>query len=138
MSEVAIRVDVYQPKIREGKNTGLLEYVRQRTFGDVKAQFELALKSIDMPSWECNAFEAAEYISFHEYRQNVEKDVPKGELVVMARSGKCEGYRVELLVKQEDGSYIPIIAAKYLTDRDGVWQVTKYIDQACENGLYGC
>ena len=137
MSEVAIRVDVYQPKIREGKNTGLLEYVGQRTFGDLKAQFEQALRQIDMPSWDCNAFEAAEYISFHQYRQDVDKALPKGELVVMARSGRCEGYRIELLVKGEEGDFTPIISAKYLTDRDGVWCVAKDIDQACDNGLYG-
>lgn len=137
MSELALRIDVYQPKIREGKPTGLLEYVKQRTYGDLKKQLEKVLSAINMPSWECSAFDAAEYISFNQYKQNPEKPLPKGELVVMARHGKCEGYRIELLIREESDKCTGIIGVKYLTDRDGVWSITKQIDEACNNGLYG-
>lgn len=137
MTECAIRVDVHQPKIRNGEPTGLLEFVRMRTYGDLKKQLENTLRDIDMPSWECNAFEAAEYISFHQYKQNEDTDLPKGELIVIARQGKCEGMRIELMVRDDNFNCVPIIAVKYLTDRDGVWQVAKDVDEACNNGLYG-
>lgn len=135
--ELAIRTTVYQPKIEDGKATGLLEYVTQRSYGELKQQFIEALKSIVMPGWDCNAYDAAEYISFGEYKQDEQAPLPKGKTLVLARNGNCEGYRVEVCIITEDSVLKPIISAKFLSDRDGVWEVAKQIDEACDNGLYG-
>ncbi|MBT0587967.1 hypothetical protein [Alteromonas oceanisediminis] len=135
--ELAIRTMVYQPKIKDGKETSLLEYVKQRSYGELEKQFEEALKAIVMPGWDCSAYGAAEYISFGEYKQDKQASLPKGNVIVFARSGNCEGYRVELCIIN-DGVFVPVISAKYLSDRDGVWEIAKQIDEACyNNGLYG-
>lgn len=135
--ELEIRATIYQPKIQNGQPTGLLEYVDQRTYGDLGKQFIEALKSIPMPAWDCDAYGAAEYISFGHYDQDKKQPLPKGRLVVMARNGNCEGYRVELYSVDENGVFTLLISAKYLSDRDGAWEVAKQIDEACDNGLYG-
>ena len=136
MTELAIRVDVYQPKIRNGKDTGLLEFVKQRTFGELREQFEATLAAINMPCWDCSALGAAEYISYQEYKQDEDALLPKGELVSLARRGHCEGYQVEICLRNENG-YQPLISAKYLSERDSVWKVAKFIDEAIDNGLSG-
>lgn len=138
-SGVAIRTDVYQPKIVDNKKTGMLEFVRQRTYKEVRDQFESALKLIHVESWGHSAFGAVEYISFFDYDQNINEDFPKGRLKVMVCDGNCEGHRLELLLHStETNSLIPILSAKYLSDRDAVWEISKKVDESCSNGLFGC
>lgn len=137
-SDVAIRTDVYQPKIKDGKTTGYLEYVKQRTFQDVREQFESALKAIHVDSWGHSAFCAVEYISYFDYDQVGSEDLPKGCLRVIVCDGNCEGTRIELVLLNTDNNYIPILSAKYLSDSNEVWNIGRQIYQACTNGQFGC
>lgn len=133
-----IRTDVYQPKITEGRETGLREYVRQKTFGEFKTQFETLLKAIQIAEWECSAYDNIEYISFGEYRQDETKPLPKGTTLAFARRGNNEGYRVEVAIVDSDGYHHTILSAKYLTDLDSVWVIAKEVDRALWDGLFGC
>ena len=78
MSEVAIRTDVYQPNIVGGENTGLAEYVRQRTYKEVLEQFKAVLMDMNVPQWGHSAFNGVEYISFEYFDQDSSVSVPKG------------------------------------------------------------
>jgi hypothetical protein len=55
----------------------------------------------------------------------------------MVKEGNCEGTRLELLIESsKDHQLIPILAAKYLSDRDEVWNIGKMVDEACHNGQF--
>lgn len=137
-NDVAIRTDYYQPKITEdGQATGLLEFVKQRTFKELREQFEEALKAMYVEAWEHDAFGGAENISFYEFRQNVSLELPKGSLKVIVCDGNCEGTRIELIMHDSDNNFTPILSAKYLSDRDIIWEIGKNIDEACRNGQFG-
>jgi hypothetical protein len=138
MTQLAIRTDVYQPKIVDGLDTGYLEYVKQQSYKSVQEQFVAVLKSIHVESWGHCAHGGLEYISYQAYEQDIKADIPKGALRVLVREGNCEGNRLELLIESaENFQLIPIMAAKYLTDRDEVWNIAKIIDEACHNGQFG-
>ena len=138
LNQLAIRTDVYQPKIVDGKATNLLEFVEQKTFKEIDEQFIAVLKNINVPSWDHSAHGGAEYISFHDYDQDPNMPLPKGQLFVMVCEGNCEGYRLNLLLQcSENNHLIHILAAKYLSDRDEVWDIAKKVDEAIQHGLYG-
>lgn len=136
-SGIAIRTDVYQPKIVDNKDSGMLEFVRQRTFKEVRDQFEDALKAIYVESWEHSAFGAVEYISFQDYDQNVALDFPKGCLRILVCDGNCEGTRIEVMILDQEHNLRPMLSAKFLSDRTEVWNIGMKIDEACSNGCFG-
>lgn len=139
MSQLAIRTDVYRPKIVDGKKTNLIEFVKQNTYQEVHDQFVAVLKAIHIDSWGHSAHGGLEYISYADYEQNAKADIPKGALRVMVKEGNCEGNRLELLIESsEDYRLIPIMSAKYLSDRDEVWNIAKMVEEACTNGQFGC
>jgi hypothetical protein len=138
MSKLFIRTDVYQPKIVDGKNSGYIEFVKQRSYKEIHDQFITVLKAIHIESWGHSAHGGLEYISYHDYDQDINADIPKGALRVMVKEGNCEGNRLELLIESSaDHRLIPILAAKYLTDRDEVWTIAKLVDESCHNGQFG-
>lgn len=135
--ELVIRTNVYQTKIQNGKDVGLLEFVRRHTYGELKAQFESLLKAIHIPDWECSAYDGIEYISLGEYRKVESRPVPRGTTLAFARRGQNEGYRVEIAIVDADGYHHTILSAKYLTDLDNVWAIAKEVDRALWDGLFG-
>ncbi|MBE1299748.1 MAG: hypothetical protein GJ680_07560 [Alteromonadaceae bacterium] len=138
--ELAIRSTIEQPKLKDGKATGLIEYVDQRTYGELEQQFVAVLESIPMSKeWgDCSAYGAAEYLSFDTWNQDKKAKLPKGELQVLAREGRCEGYRLELVVEDcENNCYRPLLSVKYLSGRDDIWRIAAIVHQAIVNGTYG-
>lgn len=137
MSQLAITTDVYRPKIVDGKDTGYLEFVNQKTYKEIHDQLVTVLKALHIESWGHSAHGGLEYISYHEYDQDINADIPKGALRVLIKEGNCEGNRLELLIESSvDHRLIPILAAKYLSDRDEVWNIGKMVDEACHNGQF--
>jgi hypothetical protein len=138
MSQLAIRTEVYQPKIVDGKDTGYLEFVSQKTYKEIHDQFVTVLKALHIESWGHCAHGGLEYISYNDYDQDINTDIPKGALRVMVKEGNCEGNRLSLLIESsKDHQLIPILAAKYLSDRDEVWNIARMVDEACHNGQFG-
>lgn len=136
--DAIIRSDIYQPKLVDEVESGYLEYVGQRTFGNVRDQLVEVLKSIYIPKWGHSAFSGIENIGYFNHPQNLSEEVPSGDLQVLVKNGSNEGYRIELLIQsKENNQIIPIISLKFLCDKDEVWEIGKLIDAACNRGYYG-
>ena len=137
-TELTLRSDIYQPKLENGKNTGLLEYVKQRSLSDLEEQLVHVLKSTYVPSWGHSAFGAVEHISYFKYPVDKSSDIPPGGLKVMVSHGNNEGFKIDLLIGTTDIQALePVLSMKFLTDRYAVWELAKLLEDACENGYYG-
>jgi hypothetical protein len=138
MTQLALRTDVYAPKIENGKDTGLLSFVKQRTYADLHDQLINVLTSIQVTAWGYSAKDGLEYLSYDTYRQDTSIELPKGTLRVMVYSGSNEGERITILIQETNThKLIPILSLKYLSDRDSIWLIAKDLEQACNDGMYG-
>jgi len=138
-SKPVLRTDICQPKLDvNGKETGLIETVGQRNFGDLREQLNTLLKSIHVPNFDCSAHGACEYISESHASKVKEKEIPKGDLKVLVTHGNCEGYRIEILLEDaENYNLVYLYGMKYLSHRDDVWNIAKDIELAIYEGGFG-
>jgi hypothetical protein len=130
-----IRSSVYQPVLKDGKETNSLKYVKQVTHEEVKAQLIDVLKYISIPGEEYNALEGAESIFLGD-RDNANKGIFQGRLIVVVRKGHNEGSLVEICVENNKmGGYEQVVLAKYLADISKIWPVGIAVELAIEKGL---
>lgn len=136
-NDIVLRTDKSQPKLQDGKETGLIEYIGQRTYGDFMGQFVKALKSINVDGWDSSAYDNADYVIFGAYGQDDNKLLPVGKTIIYACEGSNEGHRIEVAVVDKNNQFIPILSVKFLCDRDEVWLTAKDLEMALWNGGYG-
>jgi len=130
--ENVIRVEEYRPVLdSEGKETNLVTYVKQKSLKDVEQQLREALKSIYLEGgWDCNALEAAEWVSTNS--ELLEKgEFPNGEPIVVFREGSSEGYLLQVICHDRStGNIVPVFSVKYLSDEETVWFLVRCIHNA--------
>lgn len=99
---------------------------------EILDQFKAVLHSIPTEH-DCSALEAAEYVHASK-RENLKQLISGGELIPIAKPGRCEGTLLQLLLLNESGEYELIITAKYLCD--DVWSFLKPVSDACYLGQF--
>lgn len=132
--KMSIEVEEWQDKVDEqGKPTGFVSYVKQKSLEQVELQLRAVLKSMHFETWGGDAFGAAEWISTN---RDLEPEgiFPKGEPVVLFREGSNEGYLLQVLSHDRScGKFVPVFSIKYLTDEECVWSVVKAVSKAFRN-----
>ena len=132
--EIVIEVEEWKPKIdEEGKPTGILNYVKQRTLKQVESQLRTVLQAINIEGWDCDAFGGCEWINTN--RNLLEGGIfPKGEPLVLFREGSNEGYLLQVVCHNLDlGEMVPVFSVKYLSDEESVWSIVKIVSRAFRN-----
>jgi hypothetical protein len=139
ISKPVLRTDISQLKLDEnGIETGYIETIGQRKFGDLREQLETLLKSIHVENFDCSAHGACEYISESHTSKIIEDLIPKGDLKVLVTHGNCEGYRIEIMLEDaETFNLIYLYGMKYLSNRDDVWNIAKDIELGIYEGGFG-
>ena len=132
--EMLIEVEEWTPKLDEqGKPTGYLGYVGQKTLEQVESQLKAVLHAINIERWGGDAFGACEWISTNSELVEV-GNFPKGEPLVVFREGSNEGYLLQVISHNRDtGQMLPVFAVKYLSDEESVWIVVKNVSRAFRN-----
>lgn len=130
-----VRVEDWQPKLAaDGKPTGYLSYVKQKTLDEVEDQLKSVLKSIYIDRWQCDAFDGAYWISIN--RTLVREGIfPRGEPIVLFRYGANEGYRLQVYSENDDGELTWVFNVKYLSDEESVWMIVRQVAKAFRGGL---
>lgn len=96
----------------QNTETGTVRYQGQRKFDAVFAEVEEAVKSgFDA---EANALDYLAQDFF--FKQNKDAKFPKGHIFINVAPGGSEGYRVGVIVLQEDDKYTPVFSAKLFSE----------------------
>lgn len=129
-----IEVQEWAPKLDEqGRSTGILSYVKQKTLKQVESQLRSVLQAITIKRWDCDALGGCEWISTNSDLVEV-GNFPKGEPLAVFREGSNEGYLLQIIChNQDNGEMIPVFSVKYLSDEDSVWEIVKNVSHAIRN-----
>lgn len=132
--QMLIEVEEWTPKIDEqGKPTGYLSYVGQKSLIQVESQLKAVLKAINIERWGGDALGNCEWISTNTELEEL-GSFPKGEPLVVFREGSNEGYLLQVISHNRDtGQMLPVFTVKYLSDEDSVWSVVKNVSRAFRN-----
>lgn len=134
-----LRTCISQLKLDEnGNESGYIETIGQRKFGDLREQLDNLLKSIHVSNFECSAYDACEYVSESDSAKKRENEIPKGDLKVVVTHGNCEGYRIEIMLEDANSfNLVYLYGMKYLSNRDDVWNIAKDIELGIYEGGFG-
>lgn len=130
-----IVTDYCVEKLDNGKPTGLWNWHSQRSVVDVIAQLKVILATIRTD--DGTALEFAEWITPEYDDEN--REFPRGEPFAAMRHGSNEGYLVHIFsFDRQAGNIHPVIAIKYLTDKDFTYRVAKVVNEALYDGGFIC
>ena len=138
-NETAVR-----PAIRTMYETlgedGYRHYHSQQSIRSVERQMRQVLATV--PCEDGNAESILEWISWYTkdggiFDVDMDAAFPKGEVLVSATPGGNEGWMIYVLVQLDRaGDFRPVVAIKYLSNRDLVFEAAKALALAFDEGLY--
>lgn len=119
---------------------GYIQYHSQKSYEAVEQQVKAVLDTVQ--SEGVSAGELIEWIASYQKDGGLIQDpgsaFPKGELRASTHRGRCEGWMIELLIREEGSSaYRLAMAVKFISDPDLVFECGKALSMAVDEGLYG-
>lgn len=138
MSNPAIRLHFF---VKNPEKEGSMKHDRSATLSEIVSQFENVLKSIPMAGGEYTAKDDCEWVSSNiELKPNepaTTLSCGDSYLEVMCRRGGNEGHIVDVvLFERHTNKHVSLVSAKWLSNPDDVWRITRHVSDAIYEGLF--